>query len=265
MQADQRQKDMQDEILSMLIEKDEITWKTIIQNLIKTGEIDPWDVDISILTKKYLKILKKLKEMDLRIPGKVLLAAALLLRIKSTKLIDEDITEFDRLIASTEMNEDEFYSDLESDMGDSVILDSEVNPVFSLTPRTPQPRKRKVSIYDLINALEKAFEVKKRRVVNNLPPTSFKLPEKSTDVTFVIRSVYKQIVSFFKQNNNNLTFTQLIPSESKLDKVYTFIPLLHLDNQRRIEMIQKKHFGEITINLLKNARTQEVEEELGLA
>ena len=30
-------------------------------------------------------------------------------------------------------------------------------------PRTPQPRKRKVSVFDLVQALEKALEVENRR------------------------------------------------------------------------------------------------------
>ena len=42
----------------MLIQEDEITWQAIILDLVKTGELNPWDVDISILTFKYLDIIK---------------------------------------------------------------------------------------------------------------------------------------------------------------------------------------------------------------
>ena len=41
-----------------------------------------------------------------------------------------------------------------------------------------------------------------------------------------------------------------MPSDSKEDKIYTFIPLLHLDHQRAVDLTQKKHFGEIEIELL---------------
>ena len=51
--------------------------------------------------------------------------------------------------------------------------------------------------------------------------------------------------------DKQLTFSQLLPSSaSREDKVYTFIPLLHLDNQRKINMWQREHFGEIGIDLL---------------
>ena len=43
---------MQEKILDMLMQDDEITWQSIILDLVKTGELDPWDVDVSILTFK---------------------------------------------------------------------------------------------------------------------------------------------------------------------------------------------------------------------
>ena len=43
-----------------------------------------------------------------------------------------------------------------------------------------------------------------------------------------------------------------MPEEpTKEDKVFTFIPLLHLTNQRKIDLNQENHFGEIEIVLAK--------------
>ncbi|MCK5140441.1 MAG: segregation/condensation protein A, partial [Thermodesulfovibrionia bacterium] len=50
-------------------------------------------------------------------------------------------------------------------------------------------------------------------------------------------------------NNTRLTFSTLVPSETKEDKIYTFIPLLHLTNQRKIDIEQYQPFGEIEIIL----------------
>lgn len=255
---------MQERILELLIDNDDITWKSIIQNLVNTGEIDPWDVNITELTRKYISVIKKLKELDFRVSGKVILAAALLLRIKSSKLVEEDINEFDRLIASTEdISEEEFYSDIEAGIASGGGEQGRQQQAYVLMPRNPQPRTRKMTIYDLIGALEKAFEVRRRRVSKS-PHSNFMLPEKSTDMTLVIRTIYRQIVMHIKENGSRLTFSQLLPSESRMDKIYTFIPLLHLSNQRRIDMIQKKHFGDISIHLLKCQRNAEVDAELGL-
>ena len=247
--------DAHDRIFELLLDKDEITWQTLLYELVKTEQMDPWDIDISMLTKKYIATIRKLKELNLRISGKVLLAAAILLRIKSNRLLNEDLTEFDRLIAGQE----ESLDDLAFEETFEKLQDSE-KP--NLIPRTPQPRKRKVSIYDLVDALQKALEVKKRRVLNSIPPTNVTIPKKTRDVTQIIREVYGRIKSFILRNNKNrVTFSQLVPSDSKEDKIYTFIPLLHLTNQRKIDLYQEKHFGEIDIML--NQTEKEIENQLG--
>src|SRR3989339_630297 len=96
---------MEDRIYAMLMDQDEITWQTILLELIKSEEMDPWDINISKLSEKYICTLRKLQEMNLHVSGKVLLAAAILLRIKSSRLVGEDMLEFDRLLASNELQD----------------------------------------------------------------------------------------------------------------------------------------------------------------
>ena len=245
--------DSNERIFQILYSKDEVTWQSLLYELIKKEGMNPWDVDISQLTKDYIETIKKLKELDFRISGKVLLAAAILLKVKSNRLLNEDLYEFDRLLTE----EEELVEEL--DLEDQQHYEPGSSPV--LIPRTPQPRKRKVSVFDLVNALEKALEVKQRRVLNSIPPMNLKIPEKKRDITEIIRDVYTKIKLFFsKGQKNKITFSQLVPSQSKEDKVYTFIPLLHSANQSKIDMAQQEHFGEIEIYL---ASKKEVDKELG--
>ena len=245
--------DSHERIFQILYKEDEVTWQSLLYELVKKEGMNPWDINISLLTKKYIDTIKKLKELDFRISGKVLLAAAILLKMKSNRLLNEDISEFDRLITE----EEELVEEL--DLEEQQQYKPGERPI--LIPRTPQPRKRKVSIFDLVNALEKALEVKQRRVLNSIPPMDVKIPERKRDITEVIREVYSRIKSFFMINSQKkLTFTQLVPSQKKEDKIFTFIPLLHLTNQRKVNLEQKEHFGEIEIML--NAK-KEVDEELG--
>ena len=131
----------------------------------------------------------------------------------------------------------------------------------TLIPRTPQPRKRKVSIYDLVEALERALEVKKRRLLHSIPPMNVEAPKKKKDITEIIREVYIKIRTFFVSSvKDKLTFGKLLPSESREDKVHTFIPLLHLAQQNKIELVQESPFGEIQI-LLKTKENRQVMEE----
>jgi len=240
-------------IFQILYNQDEVTWQTLLYELIKKEQMNPWDINISLLTKKYIETIKELKELDFRISGKVLLAAAILLKLKSNRLLNEDLSELDRLLTESE---EELIDEL--DLEEPQRPAEEKHP---LIPRTPQPRKRKVSVFDLVKALEKALEVKQRRVMNSIPPMDVKIPEKKRDITQIIREVYNKIITFLSINKQNkLTFSQLVPSQTKEDKIFTFIPLLHLTNQRKVDLEQKEHFGEIEIMI----NTQkEVDEELG--
>jgi len=247
--------DPHEKIFSIILSKtDEVTWQSIIYELVKSEQMDPWDVDVSILTQKYIQMLRNLKEHDFRISGKVLLAAAILLRLKSNKLVGEDLSELDKLLIGVEEEIEEIGFDESSQ-------NVQLSEIPDLIPRTPQPRKRKISIFDLVEALEKALEVKKRRLFHSIPPLNLEAPKKKKDITLIIREVYGKIKSFFITTlRDKLTFSKLLPSDSKEDKVYTFIPLLYLAQQNKIELVQENSFGEIEILLKKKEEEQKVEE-----
>src|SRR3989338_7652889 len=75
-----------DQVYDLIFKEDDVTWRTIIIDLAKSGKIDPWDVEISTLAQEYLKIVSKLKETNFRLSGKVISAAALLLRLKADRM-----------------------------------------------------------------------------------------------------------------------------------------------------------------------------------
>jgi segregation and condensation protein A len=232
----------------MLFEEDEITWQSMIYELVRTEQMDPWDIDISVLSVRFLDMVKKLKKLDFRVSGKIILAAAILLRIKSNKLIDEDMNQLNRLIAMTEADDDAMFEEL----GEDGYQRSQIeHDKFTLIPRTPQPRKRKVSVYDLVEALQKALEVKRRRVVLHDTEPGLIVPEKKKDMSLVIQELYDQIVKYFRKKKlQKIMFTQLLPSEERRDKVYCFVPLLHLDSLRKIDLVQESHLGPIDIYLI---------------
>lgn len=243
---------MEDKIFNLLVEQDEITWKDIIYDLIRSEQMDPWDIDMGKLSARYISVVRELKKFDFKVSGKVLLAAALLLNIKSNKLLEEDINYFDSLIAQRNAVDDEqFYEELEHAEFRNPEEISEQERM-QLIPRTPQPRTRKVSVYDLVGALEKALEVKKRRIMKSLPDMEITLPEKKRDITVMIKQTYKGILSRLTQNKaNHMAFSELLPAgATREDKIMTFIPLLHLTNDRKIDLHQGEHFGEIAIQLI---------------
>ncbi len=237
---------MQDRIFQILVEKDEITWQSIIYELVRTGQMDPWDIDISLLAKRYLEVLNKLQQANFHVSGKVILAAAILLRMKSERLLTHHIATFDeQLFAPGELEEEFTQADIE-ELSKKIKLAEKPRLVL----KTPFARKRKVTLNDLIAALHRALEVDKRRTLKKLREQTIteklEVPKKKIDVTQLIKNLYARILEFFKRKER-LTFSEIVPSERKEDKILTFIPLLHLVNQGKIDIYQQEHFGEIYI------------------
>ena len=236
-----------EDIFEMLFDKDEITWQDIIYDLIKTEKMDPWDVDVSLLAEKFVSTLKEMKKMDFRLSGKIILAAAFFLKIKSDKLLKEDLVFLNNMMNP---QEDELMDLLEDPSSLELKEQNKEKPILKY--RTPQPRKRKVSVYDLVDALEKALEGDQKRMIRKLSAKGKKInvPKKDKDITIVINDLYKKIEKTL-ETVKHVKFSQLLKSGEKEEKIYTFIPLLYLDTQRRIDIEQKIHFDDIRIELTK--------------
>ena len=100
--------------------------------------------------------------------------------------------------------------------------------------------------------------------MHSIPPLNIEAPKKKKDITEIIRDVYGKIKSFFMSAlKDKLTFSKLLPSESKEDKVHTFIPLLYLAQQNKIELVQETHFGEIEVLLKRKAEDAGIEQKAG--
>ncbi len=242
---------MQDKIYDMLLDEREITWQSLIYELVKTEQMDPWDIDISLLTHKYMEKIKELEEHNFFISGKVVLAASILLKLKSIKLVDEDIAEFDNLLYQ---KQEELLGDEEFDSHSSFMKD-----VPPLLIKTPQARKRKVNLQDLMDALQAALEVETRRTLRKADERVIRevhIPIRRIDISQLMKNLYKRLTDFF-QKKPRVTFTELLPSETKEDKILTFIPLLHLENQGKIDLEQEKSFGEIHISEHKEEKEHE--------
>ncbi len=240
----------QKHILDLIVTQDDVSWKSIIFDLIETEQMDPWDINISLISQKFLEQLKKFKETDFRMSGKVVLASAILLKLKAERLRDDDINALDTLMHSANEPID-LGLDEAPPLDDDWSFNQEERPKLIL--RTPQPRKRKVSVYDLVEALEKALELDASRPVYIAPKIldTINPPEHHIDMSVIIKEVYARIYGHYeKKNKTQLMFHNITRSDDARDIVMTFIPLLHLENARKINMDQEDHFGPIGITLL---------------
>jgi len=268
--TDKIEKISQDQLYDMLTSK-ESSWQAMIYELIQTEQLDPWDIDLSLLSKKYLEKIKELEEANFFISSKVLLAASLLLRIKSEILLNKYIRSLDEILFGRKEEEKKSIEKIEID-------ESELP---ELIPRTPLPRFRQVTLQELMSALNKAINTEHRRIKREI---SVRRAEKLSHVDISktrvnirdrIRHVYAKIRVYFKKKpKSKLSFTELV-GEGREEKLAAFLPLLHLENQQKVCMNQEAHFEEIWIwlyDLYKKQQAlevveqeiEEVEEELEL-
>lgn len=232
-----------DELYDLLTGK-EVSWQAIIYDLIQSEQLDPWDIDLIRLTRAYLERIKEMEEASFLVSSKVLLAAAMLLRIKSELLLKRYIKSLDEIL----------YGKPEAK--EKPVFDIEIEDV-GLLPKTPMPRLRKVTLPELMASLDRAMETEHRRIKRELSlkqaarEASFVLPKFHINIREKIREIYMKIKEFFNLNKaERMTFTQLTNNtESKTEKISTFVPLLHLDSQGRVNLEQEKHFEEIFIAL----------------
>ncbi|KHO51053.1 MAG: hypothetical protein QT07_C0005G0007 [archaeon GW2011_AR16] len=252
----QPSQDIHESIFSILFEQDEVTWQALLMDLVRSEQMDPWDIDISMLAQKYIETIKELKKTDLRISGKVLLAAAILLRVKAHHLLVDDIAQFDNLL--NDRDEQTLY---EED-GAPITFNKDLYKSLHLIPRTPQPRKRKVTIYDLIEALKIALDIQEKRKLRLPKLLQLELPARKYDLTELMTQVYLRLLKLHrKDKERKVYFTDIVPEQTKFGKIYTFIPLLHLTNQRKLDLDQQEHLGPIEIKVIKEHIDKEIMKE----
>ena len=77
------------------VQEAEVDGIEILVNMAKQGKIDPWNVNIVDVTDKYLTHLFQSKAQNLRLTGRTLLFAAILLKLKSNVLEGLDVMDFE--------------------------------------------------------------------------------------------------------------------------------------------------------------------------
>jgi len=140
---------MKEQNLLEMILKEE-SWEELIYNIVSYEDLDPWDIDIIKLTDSFLKYIEGLKTLDFRIPAKVVLVAAILLKLKSD------------ILSPLKVEGTEYYSEDMKMLDEYEQIKLELENM-ELKPPMERHVKRKVTIDELIDALRKAMKVKQKK------------------------------------------------------------------------------------------------------
>jgi len=113
---------------------------------------------------------------------------------------------------------------------------------------------RPVTVIELMSALKKAITVQERRQVRHAQHKEDLKPKKhilhKVDIYKKIHRVYGKIKELsYAGKSNIIEFDHLTRSSAKKDKVWTFVPLLHLANDAKVDLHQELPFGKIFVEM----------------
>lgn len=232
----------QSEVQDLLFNRD-IGWRDILYDLINTEQLDPWNINISLLSQGFLERIQKYEEMDFFVSSKVLLAAALLLRIKSEMILSRYMKSIDEILFGEK--------EIKKTTLERIELDEEIP---DLIPRSPIPRFRKVTLNELIESLNKAIITENRRIKkaivdnNALRETGISLPKKTYNIKNRMNNLQDKIISYFKENKSEKKVPfSFIVGEKREERALAFFPILQLENNGKLWLEQEKPFEEIHI------------------
>lgn len=211
----------EENLVKIIIEKER--WEEIIYYVVSLENLNPWDIDLVKLCNGFINFLKRVQELDFRIPAKIIFIAVILLRLKSEYLF----------MVEEETKQEEKKQEVEK-----------INIEINIEKPIRRIAKSPITLTDLINALKKVVELKERkeRRIWERRKKVEKLIEAEKYFEERVNEVWK-IISI----RENLTFRELVGEWKREKIVENFLPVLHLDNNGKIDCIQEDFFQEIFI------------------
>ncbi len=250
---------MTKQLYEAIFDENNIKWRSLIYEMVRSGKIDPWDIDLTHFTKEYMNMIHKLKELNFRVSGKVVLAAAILLKLKTNGLrLNEflSMTEEEPDYAiDVEEDEEQFMDEDEQKLVKlAKHIEHNKKKEYKLEPNIYGERTRKVTVFELVGALKKALEVDERRKTREIEqveaPKLMQYKVKMVDIVEKMIEVFERLSNhLLKHRRNRVHFSKIVPSEEKKDRIWTFVPLLHLANDGKVFLHQDKPFGDLFVEV----------------
>jgi segregation and condensation protein A len=207
-----------------LILDDELGWEHLISTIIREEGMDPLDIDLVKIADKFSDLVLKLKAIDFRFGGKFVYTAAILLKMKSDKVIDE-------LLNRQRLKQ----------------KDQEGSKYIRATPfgiivasKLPLSRSRRITLTELINTIREAMKYTVKHKIN------FELKLKEIKIEQRIIALLERLSKMFS-THDYVTLSELVPKKDRKEVVYTFLPLLFLANMGKVELEQAEPFEEVYV------------------
>lgn len=212
----------------------------ILVELARAGRIDPWNIGIVDVTDTFLSRIEEMQLMDLRISGRTLLYACILLRMKSMALVAEEEEE-----DIEEIFDDEYDDDI-----DATLFPTPVLPIR-------RSARRPVTLKELIDALKKAERSAAQKRIKKEETEPRRLVEADLTTEDVIGIAHDEAIlkrtgtlleilkEMFK-TQPYVTLDELL-SRPDSERIMDYITLLFIAAMKEIVLAQDEIFGTLYI------------------
>ncbi len=207
---------------------------------------DPWEISVVEMARDFQRQLAELQDEDFELSGRMVVSCAVLLRVKAQELGER----------SEGGEEEEFDEYIEPDFLAYEEFDDEK---FVPTLEVPVKRinRRAVTRDELERAFEDAARVYRRREKRRDEEPELEDPDWGIDLDdgedFHVRlqRLFRKVKKKWSQGKKVL-FSTLLNRESREEKFDTFLELLHLQSEGKINCKQEEPFSDILIEVGKD-------------
>jgi segregation and condensation protein A len=215
----------------------------LLLHLIRTQEIDIYDIPIARITEQYLGYLDLMRELNVNLAGEFVAMAATLIHIKSKLLLPPDPSELpdspgedprrelvDRLL------EHEQFKRAADLLHQRQILEDSIWVRGEREFEEEEQEAVSATVFDLVAAFHRVLERNREKIVLHVAQEQVSLEQKLEEVRSLLRLRREFLFSHF-----------LSQPVSRLSLAVTFFALLELARLRELRLLQEALFADIRI------------------
>ena len=209
---------------------DQPEWKTILIDLVTNNKMDPWNIDVILLTEKYLDKINTLEHSNLRVPANAILACAILVKTKSKYLKLSSLGEEEEKRELSEEQKQYFLEELPDLVAARAM------------------REGRITLDELVESIEGIIhDDPNKRVTRDIPRMELNFDTTSIEerLSEVLATINRKV-----DGEGIVLFTDLLEGDDSDSMIDTFLPVLFLMNSGKILAYQEDFFGTIFVKLL---------------
>jgi segregation and condensation protein A len=229
----------------------------LLLHLVKTHELDIFDIPVAFITKKYLEYLDLMRTLNIDVAGEFVLMAATLAHIKSRQMLprdeldeEEEEGEDPRAELIRRLLEYQKFKDAAHQLGD---LPQEGRSVWIRPGAGPEedeeelPPLAEIGLFQLLEAFSKVMARIKPELTHDVVVDRVSLATRISQLADLVQE--QQRITFDQAFQDLLSGEAMSEKALRMEVVVTFLALLEMARLRMLRIWQQNPKGEIYLEV----------------